>query len=130
MGEVVQGPSPSRDGEAPVTKVNVVELEVPDRFRAGGVNGGESEDEPSARSGRGIHGLFDLVVLKRQEDLAWLFTDPDSGGGVFEDCAVAFAVPKQRPQRCQRVMALAAGEAVDELTQVCGSDLAEVVVAF
>src|SRR5262249_51365059 len=57
VGELVERPGESGDGQALVAQVDVVELEVADGFGAGGVHGGQGEGKPGGGGGRGLRGV-------------------------------------------------------------------------
>jgi len=78
-----------------VSEVDVVEVEFPDRFGAGSVDGGEDEGEPGGGGGRRGHRLGDVGRSQWEDHGVLVAADADPRGRVGEDDAGFLAVPEQ-----------------------------------
>ena len=82
------------DGDAPVGQVKVIQREMPDRPRAGGVNGGQGDDQPlCGADGHPFDGA-DLGVGHRQQAVPGV-AGLQAGDGVGEDQAALLGKPEQ-----------------------------------
>jgi hypothetical protein len=124
VGQLVEGPGPAGQGEAPVPEIDVVELEVADRFGAGGVNGGQGEGEAGLGSIGCLDRAGDVVVIEGLGQAGRVLADADPGGGVLEDRAAFLAVAKQGADDAQGVVTFVAGQAVDGGEDVVAGDFA------
>jgi hypothetical protein len=95
-GELVRRSRVPGKDEAPVTEVDVVQLELVDRARSSGVDGGQGEDEPVRRCG---DSLADTVAPQWLYHRAVRAADSNTAGGLAEDHTSLLAVSEQRSQR-------------------------------
>jgi hypothetical protein len=122
VAEVAEPLGVARDGDAPAGQVKVVEGEVADGLPAGGVDGGQGDDQPLPWEGDRLLDGPDLVIGHWQQ--AWL----RGAGlqplcGVGEDQAVLLGEPEQRPDRRDRGVELVTAELVQPGPDVVGGDL-------
>lgn len=129
VGELVQWPDPASDGEPPVAEVHIVQSHGADRADAGGVHGGQRDDEAPGRVDGDFDGPGDLLRCQWLDQLAHPVTDADTAGRVTEDGAVLVRPGEQRPQRDEGVLALLAALRGEDVDDVVAGDLAQVVVA-
>ncbi|WP_432046487.1 hypothetical protein [Streptomyces asiaticus] len=61
MGEVVEWADVTADGDAPVARVDVLQLHGADHLRPCRVNGGKGDDEPDVWGAGGGDGLVDVL---------------------------------------------------------------------
>ncbi|OPG12498.1 hypothetical protein B1L11_14010 [Microbispora sp. GKU 823] len=85
----------SADREAPAGRVDLVEGELADRLGAGGVDGGQGDDQPLAWCRRDVLDRGDLFVGHRQERAPWCLSGAEPAGRVGEDQAAAFGELEQ-----------------------------------
>lgn len=96
MGEFAQALFVSAERDASGGAVDVVERQLSNRGRAGGVNGGQGDDQAVDRVGCRAFDGADLVFGQRQHRGGDLFA-VQPPGRIGEDSAVLLGVAKQRP---------------------------------
>ncbi len=76
-------------------EVDILEAQVADGPRAGGMHGGKRQYQVQLRVGRRGDGLVDVVALQRCRHSVGVAADADAGGGISEDGSASAAVLKQ-----------------------------------
>jgi len=68
MGELVERPCSPADGQASVGTVDIIDLKFTDRAPAGGVHGGQGDDQPICCAHGCPDGALNLVELQRLDE--------------------------------------------------------------
>ncbi|HJY02781.1 MAG TPA: hypothetical protein VJ351_18390 [Streptosporangiaceae bacterium] len=92
-GEFAESLGVSGEGDPPVGQVKVVQGELPDRSRPGGVDGGQGDDQPLCGADGCLFDGADLGVGHRQQAVPGI-TGLQAGGGVGEDQAALPGEPE------------------------------------